>query len=304
MNGCTLRGGRTSLFLLALAFATGPAAALAADRSIVVATYKYPDIERRQAVAPIADLAANVTGEPVVIRLADTPTELAAWTIAGDVQIAVPNLVAYLAMKARSDSIVELAVPAVGPGGGNTYSSSVIVPNVSPFAGLADLRNAGTPPTLIMVWPDSASGALVASARLRHELKADFASLSVEYAGSHRNVLQAVAGRPDGVGVLASKVYLDYVASAAVPAVREIWRSEPIPFGPLVCSSVEEALCDRLRQRLLRHSAESAAILRALEDGWPEFAGASGFEQPAASRYEPLIEAYALIEQAGDEEAR
>ena len=103
---------------------------------------------------------------------------------------------------------------------------------------------------------------------------------------------------------MASKVYLDYVASAAAPEVREIWRSEPIPFGPLVCRRAERALCDTLRLRLLQHSAESAEILRALKDGWPEFAGASGFEQPAVSRYEPLIEAYALIGHNGDEEAR
>lgn len=304
MSGCRPRSGCASVFWFALVLAAGSTAALGADRPVVVATYEYPDIDRRKAVTPLANLVASITGQPVTVRVADTPTELVAWMIAGEVQIAATNLVAYLGMKARSDSIVELAVPAAGAAGGNAYSSSVIVPNASPFARLADLRNTDAPKALIMVWPDSASGALVAGARLKQEMNEEFATVAREYAGSHQNVLRETAGRPDGVGVLASKVYLDYVASAAAPRVREIWRSEPLPFGPLVCRSAARTLCDTLRLRLLQQSAESAGILRALKEGWPEFAGASRFERPVASRYEPLIEAYALIGLSGDEEAR
>ncbi|MEM8816664.1 MAG: PhnD/SsuA/transferrin family substrate-binding protein [Pseudomonadota bacterium] len=287
-----------------------PAPEKGGEPRVVVATYKYPNIDRRAAVTPLAELVESVTKRRAEIRVAESPTELADWVITGEADFAVPNLVAYLAIKAASKSVIDLAVPVAevpGSDADDAYTSSIIVPHASPLESVADIEESRTPLEAVMVWPDSASGALVAGAHLRQELKDAFERLGRRYAGSHQNVLEETANGPGRVGVLATKVYLDALAEAdrtgaSRPAVREIWRSGPIPFGPLVCTASMAAKCLQLREYLLKTSDESRRILAGLQGGWPEFAGASGFEIAESTQYDALIEIYASNKQTADKD--
>jgi len=234
----------------------------------------------------------------VDIWLAESPTQLAEWVLAGQVQVAVPNLVAYLAMRSRPDGLVDLAVPAAARNAppadvGDSYTSSIIVADGSPIRELAELRDEAAPPRVYMVWPDSASGSLLARAELHRMLGEGADALAVEFTGSHQAVFDRIADGHAGIGVMATRVYLDMQAGAARVEIRELWRSRPIPFGPLVCAIGAETLCGRLRERLLEESAQSAEILAGLKAGWPEFSASSEFAVPDVADYAELIDVYA-----------
>ena len=271
---------------------------LAAEAGIVVATYEYPERDRIAAVLPLAKLAEELGAAPAEIRLAESPTQLANWVATGSADVAVPNLVAYLAMRSRPGAVTDMVVPAAAGDGApadasDSYTSSIVVLDSSPIRELAELGREAAPSRLYMVWPDSASGSLIARAELRQVLGEGADTLTMEFTGSHQAVFERIADGQPGVGVMATRVYLDLRAGGRSPEVRELWRSRPIPFGPLVCAASAKELCRRLRERLLEESAQSAAVLAGLKAGWPEFSTASEFAVPAPADYAELIDVYA-----------
>ncbi len=271
---------------------------LSIETGVVVATYEYPGRDRLAAVTPLAELAGELGGGPAAIRLAESPTQLAEWIAAGQVDVAIPNLVGYLAMRSEPDGLMDMVVPSVtanepSADSGSLYTSSIVAADSSPIRELAELGGDSAPPRLYMVWPDSASGSLLARSELRQVLGEDADALALEFTGSHQAVFERVAGEHAGIGVLATRVYLELRESEQHTEVRELWRSTAIPFGPVVCAARAKDLCQQLRQRLLKRSQESAAVLAGLKSGWPEFSAASAFTVPDPADYAELIDVYA-----------
>ena len=96
---------------------------------------------------------------------------------------------------------------------------------------------------------------------------------SLDYAGSHAAALQAVAeGRAD-VAALAADVY----DAGPPPGVRELWRSAPIPPGPLLCRASAAIDCGQVAGWLLQAHEQDPAVMAALRAGWPEFGDATAF---------------------------
>jgi len=284
---------------LLLAFLPGSAVSdLSIETGVVVATYEYPGRDRLAAVTPLAELAGELSDVPAAIRIAESPTQLAEWVASGQIDVAIPNLVGYLAMRSEPDGLMDMVVPALTNDGpradaDSLYTSSIVAADSSPIRELGELRGDAAPERVYMVWPDSASGALLARSKLRQVLGEDADALALEFTGSHQAVFERVTRESTGVGVLATRVYLELNASEEHAGMRELWRSPAIPFGPLVCAARAKDLCYRLRQRLLEQSPESAAVLAGLKSGWPEFASASAFAIPNPADYAELIDVYA-----------
>jgi ABC-type phosphate/phosphonate transport system substrate-binding protein len=133
---------------------------------------------------------------------------------------------------------------------------------------------------LALVGPDSASGGFVPAQYLRSQGVDPKAFASVVYSGSHASALRAVVDGHADVAALAGDVY-----DASRPdGVRELWRSDPIPPGPLLCRATTDVPCQAIAAWLLEAHREDPAVMAALRMGWPEFGDATAFIPADVSR--------------------
>lgn len=265
---------RIAPVLLLLVLSAGAARAA----PLVVGTYAYPDRDRAAAVAPLADFVAARTGWPVEVRIWPSPSALVEGFRAGEADVIVPNLHAYL--QAR-DAGVTLPVPDVPPLQAARYRAVIVARGVERIAALTPERAASL--RLALVGSDSASGGFVPLARLREAgLEADSFD-TVLYAGSHEAVRLALQqGRADVVA-LAADVY----EAAPLNGVAILWRSDPIPPGPLLCRTGPQLPCADIARGLLDVHRQAPSVLKALRVGWPEFGDAERFVEPGHIAAEP-----------------
>lgn len=253
---------------------------------LVVATYAYPKRDRIAAIRPLADYLAERSGRPVEVKLLPTPTALVEAMGKGEADVAVPNLHGYLQSRTLRDLVVALPVPEVPPAQADRYRAVLVARAGIDSVEALQRQAAGL--RLALVGADSASGGFVPVRRLR-ELGLDpargFAALT--YAGSHAAALEALTSGKADVAALAADVF-----DAQAPAdVRELWRSAPIPPGPLLCRTAAVSCAD-VRDWLLESSRRDPRVMAGLRDGWPEFGDATDFVPPPAMRetLEPAAE--------------
>ncbi len=263
------------LLLLGAAFAL-PASPRPADHQpLVVATYAYPQRDRVAAIRPLADYLAERSGRPVAVRLLPSPTALVEAMRRGDVDVAVPNLHGYLQALQWRRHIEVLPVPEVPPAQAERYRSVLVARGPGSMEELE--RTAGRL-RLVLVGEDSASGGLVPVRYLRDRgLEAETAFAGVAYAGSHAAALRTLADGGADVAALAADVF----DAAPPPGVVELWRSAPIPPGPLLCRVQAAAACSDIRGWLLESHDRDPAVMAALREGWPEFGQATRFVPPS-----------------------
>lgn len=263
------------LVLACLIAALAPAAAVAQDaagKPWVVATYAYPQRDRGAAIRPLADYLQQRGKHAVEVRVLSSPTALVEALRRGEVDVAVPNLHGYLQSRQWREAIVALPVPDVPPAQAERYRAVLVA-----RAGIdttARLQRDAARLRLALVGKDSASGGFVPVQQLRAlGLQPATGFASVTYAGSHAAALQALASGQADVAALAADVF-----DAARPqGVVELWRSDPIPPGPLLCRPAPEVPCGAIAGWLLEAHAEAPAVMAALRAGWPEFGDASVF---------------------------
>lgn len=263
----------------------------AQPQQIMVGTYAYPSIDREAAVKPLATLIEKKFGLPTKVLIADSPTELATMVAQNTVQIAVPNLVGYALIAAANSDIHVLAVP---DNIGSTYTSSIVIhtENNKPVPLTETIELTEKP--IGMVWPDSTSGAIVATSYLKTIIDKQQQQIleQITYLQSHQNVLIALEQNKINIGVLATKVYNERSQSQDAP-LHEVWRSPPIPYGPVVCNNEIEVLCEGVREVLLSNDTDSQSVLNGLKLGWVEFESSTSFVVPEADAYAPFIDHFA-----------
>lgn len=244
-------------------------------RPWVIATYAYPQRDRAAAIQPLADYLGLRARHPVQLRLFDSPTALVAALRRGDVDVAVPNLHGYLQARRTIEPLTTLPVPQVPALQADRYRAVLVARAGLEAAG--ELERQAKTLRLVLVGRDSASGGFVPVRELRRRgLEPAKAFGHLAYAGSHAAALDAVATGGADVAALAADVY-----DADRPAgVVELWRSEPIPPGPLLCRPAADVPCQQFAAWLLEAHDESPAVMTALRAGWPEFGDANRFMAP------------------------
>ncbi|MBL8256316.1 MAG: PhnD/SsuA/transferrin family substrate-binding protein [Pseudoxanthomonas mexicana] len=256
---------------LLIAFASPVFAEKTAPTPWVVATYAYPERDRIAAIQPLADYLAKRGRHPVQVKLFPSPTALVQAMREGQVDIAVPNLHGYLQARRDIAQVTTLPVPQVPALQADRYRAVLVARDVASFA---EVKAEAGRLRLALVGGDSASGGFVPARYLRSQtLDPAKAFASVTYSGSHAAALQAVVeGRAD-VAALAGDVY-----DASRPdGVRELWRSDPIPPGPLLCCATTDVPCQAMAAWLLDAHREDPGVMTALRVGWPEFGDATMF---------------------------
>lgn len=271
-------------FILSLLSMLPTRAEEAVPRPWVVATYAYPQRDRAAAIQPLADYLGMRARHSVQIRLFDSPTALVEALRRGEVDVAVPNLHGYLQARRASEPLTTLPVPQVPTLQADRYRAVLVA-----RAGLeapGELERQAERLRLVLVGRDSASGGFVPVRELRRRgLEPGTAFAHLAYAGSHAAALDAVASGRADVAALAADVH-----DAARPTgLVELWRSDPIPPGPLLCRPAADVPCQQFTAWLLEAHDEAPAVMAGLRAGWPEFGDATVFIPAPAALLTPAL---------------
>ena len=279
--------GMTRTFLavfLSLLYVVPVHARQAPPRAWVIATYAYPQRDRVAAIQPLADYLGVRARHPVQVRLFDSPTALVDALRRGEVDVAVPNLHGYLQARRASEPLTTLPVPQVPALQADRYRAVLVGRQELEAPG--ELERQARTLRLVLVGRDSASGGFVPVRELRRRgLEPTTAFAHLAYAGSHAAALEAVASGRADVAALAADVY-----DASRPTgVVEVWRSQPIPPGPLLCRPAADVPCQQVTAWLLEAHDEAPAVMAALRAGWPEFGDATVFVPARTALLTPAL---------------
>ncbi|MBO9661563.1 PhnD/SsuA/transferrin family substrate-binding protein [Dokdonella sp.] len=292
---------RTVALLLALS--AGIAGADGGERTngaAVLATYAYPKYDRAAALQPLADVLAARLKTPVTVRLFDSPRALVEAVRSGAADLAVTNTFAGLALLDAAQA-QPLAVFEVPRATAERYRG-VLLARVG--AGPDDdgaLARTAAQWRIAQAVRGSTSGGLVQDLHLAAlGRRADYAALN--YAGTHEGALAALRAGEADVAALAETPWRDALARepALASQVRELWRSPPIPPGPLVCRDGGRLSCPAARALLLELHREAPAALAALAGAWSEAAGATRLVAVDRAGYLDLAQGF---RSAGEREA-
>ncbi|HEV2569509.1 phosphate/phosphite/phosphonate ABC transporter substrate-binding protein [Sphingomonas sp.] len=257
--------------MLALALA---AAAAAPAEPVRLATYAYPRYDRTKALEPLRALLAARMKRPVTVQLYPTPDALRDAVKGGAVDVAMTNLASYLGM-ADAPSLTAIAVVDVPAGTLARYRGVLLARAISGVTAASLRQRIGTL-RYAEVLPGSTSGALVQSGYLRSLGLAPEQFGTRLQAGTHDGALAALAdGRAD-VAALADEPWRN-APSDVRSKIVEIWRSEPLPPGPLICISRVSFDCAAVQRIVL--SAAAAPAAAELARGWSETEGARRFRK-------------------------
>lgn len=274
---------RRARFPLAIALLAACTGALAREAA-VLATYAYPKYDRAAALGPLADELGSQLDRAVEVRVYASPHALVAAARAGEVDLAVTNTFAGLALldAAGMHALAGFDVPADTA---DRYRGVLLARADGP-ADAAALARMGRRWRIGEVVPGSTSGALVQELHLR-ALGVRVETGSRRYAGTHEGALALLRAGDVAVAALADAAWRDALARepTLAGALRELWRSPPITPGPLVCRSGGRLPCAAAQRVLLDLHRTAPAALSALAGAWSEAAGATRLVAVDATAY-------------------
>ncbi|RYZ12990.1 MAG: phosphate/phosphite/phosphonate ABC transporter substrate-binding protein [Alphaproteobacteria bacterium] len=254
---------------------------------VVVATYAYPAFDRTVALAPLAELVARTTERSVRIELFDTPDALSQAVCDGRVDVAMTNLGSYVTMR-DCDGVGAVAALDAPAEVLSRYRGVLVARADAGVADLADLPPRMNTLRYSEVMPGSTSGALVQADALSTLGVSPARFGSRRYAGTHDAALDDVlAGRADVAG-MAENFWRGLQEKDPVRAasLRLLWRSEPLPPGPVICREADGLVCARIREALLSSHGSQVAVT--LAQGWAETEGAANFRAYDEAVYAPF----------------
>ena len=261
------------------------ALAQTASAPIVVGTYAYPRFDRRAALTPLAALAGRVAKRSTRIVLLETPDALAKAICAGEVDVAMTNLGAFV--DARScPRVVSLAVLDTPAEILDRYRGVLLGHRLRAPDSVTMLAGDARRLRYSEVLPGSTSGALVQREALRAARLTPAGFRSVRQAGTHEAALADLLEDRADIAALAEDPWtrLQKAEPARATTLRVLWRSEPLPPGPIVCRASKSLDCRALATALL--GPAGADVAPALASGWSETEGAVRFRRFDRNRYD------------------
>ncbi len=269
----------TSILLPHFAFQLAP------QTPVRIGTYAYPRYDRRVALQPLAAMIEHVSGRSTQIVLLDTPDALADAVCSGEMDVAMTNLGAFVKIRScpAIKAIAVLDTPAAIL---NAFRGVLLSRRDVGVASLDELAARAGRLHYSEVLSDSPSGGLVQRSALRSVKAKPSCFLSVRQAGSHDAALDdLLAGRSD-VAAIAEAAWQNFrlTYSALAAQLQLLWRSDPLPVGPLVCKDSLRTSCDAIRTALL--GASGSEVAGSLSNGWKETEGATRFRAYDPASYD------------------
>lgn len=227
----------------------------------------------------------RVSGRSTQIVLLDTPDALADAVCSGDVDVAMTNLGAFVKIRSCPEvkAIAVLDTPSAVL---DTYRGVLISRRDVGVATLDELAARAGGLHYSEVLPGSTSGALVQRAILRSVKTKPSSFLSVRQAGTHDAALDDLLTGRSEVAAVAEEPWRNLLAKypALAAQLHLLWRSEPLPVGPVVCKHSLRTSCDAIQSALLGPSGGDVA--GSLSNGWRETEGAIRFRAYDPASYD------------------
>lgn len=286
-----MRTARGILAALVVAALAGCAAmSRPVPQPLRLATYAYPAYDREQALAGLAALIRDETGRPVTTTLYPTPDALAQAIRDGRVDVAMTNLAAFLAV-ADAPAVQPLATLDAPAATLDGYRGVLLARREAGVRALADLPGAARTLRYVETLPGSTSGALVQRGAFRAMGFDPDAFAGHAHAGTHDGAVEALMDGLADVAAAAEGPWIALRSSRPADAARlvQVWRSEPLPPGPVICVQTRATPCDTLGRRLVSGDPVARSAATALAAGWAETAGAETFKAYDPTDYAPFV---------------
>lgn len=128
------------------------------------------------------------------------------------------------------------------------------------------------------VLPGSTSGALVQAGELRRAGGAPSRFAVTRYTGTHEAALEDLLASRADVAALAERSWRELLEERErASSLVEVWRSPPLPPGPIVCVEHSKFRCVDVADALLDSDEPNRDAASALAAGWAETTGAEAF---------------------------
>lgn len=267
------------------------ASASSAKGSLKLASYSYPGYDRVQALAPLSKIVEATTGQTVEIVLLKTPDDLARALKTGAVDLAVTNLASYIDAS-RNPSVEAIAVLNPPAETQNQYRGVLLARREIGVTLIADLKTHAETIRYAEAVQGSTSGALVQAIALQSEGINPARFKKTIQAGSHDLALgQLLSGEAD-IAALAETPWRTLQIKSPNAAVNLIlvWRSQPLPPGPVVCVRSTKFSCKAIAQALVRSNKDSAYAATELSKGWSETIGSDAFLPITTDMYDSFFQ--------------
>lgn len=274
--------------LAALLMSVVSAAAAHDEAPAVFATYAYTRYDRAAALAPLAAHLSATLGRPVAVRVLESPRALAAALRDGSVDAAVTNTFVYLAV--RNDAAVSALAAFDVPAATLDGYRGVLLARRQAAGSLADVRSAAAQLRYAQVIPGSTSGGLVQDLHFAANGIDTRTFAKTSYAGTHDGALAALLDGSADIAALADAPWQAERRKRAAGDIVELWRSPPIPPGPIVCRNGGRLDCARVGTVLAALHEQAPEALAAVVAAWSESAGAKRVVPVDQAPYRALLD--------------
>lgn len=270
-------GGRTLLlhrFMAVLLAAVAAMPAVAGDPPpLVLATYAYAKYDRAAALRPLAEHLATRLGAQVDVVVHESPRALAEAIRAGRVDLAATNTFVFLAV--RDDPTVHAGAVFDVPAESLDGYRGVLVARRERVPDMAALLQDAFALRYAQVLPGSTSGGLVQDLYLASLGVAPSRLADRRNAGTHDAALAQLDNGTADIAALAEEPWrLLRAHSPDAKRLVELWRSPPIPPGPIVCRDSARISCGHAASILRTLDRDAPAAFASLAAAWSEAAGA------------------------------
>ncbi len=219
-----------------------------------------------EAFEPMRLHLEQALGIPVLTVAAHSYQAVIEGIVSGAVDFAEMGPASYLKARNRDPGVMAIATYRFASGTftpeGSYYNSLLLVNSSSDYETPADLRGKA----IALTDPDSTSGSIIPNTRFVDETGFELDKLAshLVYAGSHDQALKVLlAGKVDAafVASLEADQFLER-GLAKAGQWRELWRSPPIYYDPMVVSShLCPDLAEIIRQALMSPSQARDQLL-------------------------------------------
>ena len=284
---------RLFLFLSFVLFALSAQAqnTLHNSKQLVIATYQYADNPRIKNIAPFADHFGEAAEVKTVVKSYATVHELLEAMRKNEVDVVFINTFGYLLSREVTQHYEVSATLHLPDTAASVYRSVIVSPRENRTTELQRAVDQAGDNYLILVNAGSTSGNLIPRLKLASMLPDDPEKLfmEVQYAERHDAALKLALEEKFAIASCGIDAYKKLGSDTS--KFNVLWRSEPIPLGPVVVrKTLPENLKIALQKALLELHEQNPEALEAIKVGWTEAKPADFYTVPDEAYYNNMLE--------------
>lgn len=261
------------------------------SRPLVIATYQYADNPRIKNLEPFANHFAEAAGVKTSVKSYPTVYALLEAMKKNEVDVVFINTFGYLLSREVTNAYEMSATLFVQKEAASSYRSVIVTPKENHTPTLKFAVEHASDNYLVLVSPGSASGNLVPRLKLASMLPDDPEKFFVEVQYAERHDAALTLALEEKFAIASCGIDEYYKLGADTSKFNLLWKSEPIPLGPVVVrKGLSENLKSSLQKALLELREQNPEALESIKAGWTEAKYAEYFTVVDEAYYNGLIE--------------